>query len=275
MFFADDTQLYFSCKNLSDWLFIPERCIDCIHTWMAENRLVLNASKTEVVHFYSKFRKRSNFFSNFRVGTSHVKPVPGVRNLGVYFDELSSMSNHVSKTCQSASYSLYCIGNHNLLDCTNTERLIHAFVTSHLDYCNSLLYGKHMVICSKKHEHITNILINLHWLPVSARIECKCFTIAYKILSGTAPLYLSSQVRCPSSLVTSHIANRTRKRSRQLVETRLIPGSFIQRTSGARSFAYFVPNPWNSLPNDIRNVPTFTTFKSLLKTYLFLKCFQI
>ncbi|PIK43405.1 putative RNA-directed DNA polymerase from mobile element jockey-like [Apostichopus japonicus] len=45
MLFADDTQLYFSCKNLSDWKFIPEKCIDDIREWMAANRLVLNDSK--------------------------------------------------------------------------------------------------------------------------------------------------------------------------------------------------------------------------------------
>ncbi|KAJ8022429.1 hypothetical protein HOLleu_37326 [Holothuria leucospilota] len=53
------------------------------------------------------------------------------------------MSSHISKICQSASYSLYRIGKIcNFLDLTSTGRLIHAFVSSHLDYCNSLLCGK-------------------------------------------------------------------------------------------------------------------------------------
>lgn len=66
MLFSDDAQFYFSCKNLSDWLFIPEKRIDSIGTWMAANRLVLNDNKTEVVHVYSKFRKdETSFVSNY------------------------------------------------------------------------------------------------------------------------------------------------------------------------------------------------------------------
>ena len=287
MLFADDTQLYFSCKNLSDWTFIPEKCIDDIRIWMAENRLVLNDNKTEVVHFYSKFKKsQTNIVTSLRVGITHVKPVSVVRNLGVQFDDLSTMSNHVSKICQSASYSLYRIGKiRKLLDRSSTEKIIHAFITSHLDYCNSLLYGidqqqlgrlqliqnsaARMITRSKKYDHITPILINLHWLPVSARIKFKSLVITYNIIHGTAPQYLTNLVTRQVQSMSQYVANRTRRRDVQSAEIRLEPGSFTQKTFGARSFAYFAPVLWNSLPNNIRNAPSIFTFKSLLKTYLF------
>ena len=257
------------------------------------NRMVLNDSKTEVVHFYSKFRKdQINFVTILRVGVTHVKPVPVVRNLGVHFDELSSMSSHVSKVCKSASYALYRIGKiRQLLDPNSTERLVHAFVTSHLDYCNSLLYGiehqqlarlqliqnsaARMVTRTKKTQHITPILIKLHWLPVSARIEFKSLVIIYKILNGTAPYYLNTLVSRPALSVPLHIANRTRQRNRQSVEVMLEPGSFVQKTFGARSFNYFAPELWNGLPHAIRAAPTLTVFKSLLKTHLFRKHYSV
>ena len=67
-----------------------------------------------------------------------------------------------------------------LLDKAATEKLGHAFVTSRLDYCNSVLYGcpgfqlnklqsvqnaaARLVKCRKKYDHITPILFDLHWL---------------------------------------------------------------------------------------------------------------
>ena len=44
------------------------------------------------------------------------------------------------------------------------------------------------VICGpKKFDHITAILKELHWLPVSYRISFKIALIAYKRIEGQAP----------------------------------------------------------------------------------------
>ena len=65
-----------------------------------------------------------------------------VCDLGVKLDASASMSAHVRSLCKSASFALWRIGKiRNLLDQSSTEKLVHAFITSRLDYCNSLLYG--------------------------------------------------------------------------------------------------------------------------------------
>jgi len=67
------------------------------------------------------------------------------------------------------------------------------FVTSRLDYCNSLLFGCSKYVINKlqlvqntaaivitrspRFEHITPTLKKLHWLPVSCRIEYKLLTL--------------------------------------------------------------------------------------------------
>ena len=69
-----------------------------------------------------------------------------------------------------------------------TESLV-LYVISHIDYCNSVLYGlpdyeikkmhrvqnisSKLVLGLSKYESVTNALITLHWLPVHARIEFK------------------------------------------------------------------------------------------------------
>ena len=73
-------------------------------------------------------------------------PVQKACNLLVWCDSHLSMSIHMTKTCGAAFYWLYRSYNIKrinkfLSSKGNLISVIHAFVTSRLDYCNSILYG--------------------------------------------------------------------------------------------------------------------------------------
>ena len=88
-----------------------------------------------------------------------------------------------------------------------TEILIHAYITSKLDNCKSLLYGlstyvinelqtiqnaaARIVTFGKKTDHTTPVLRKLNWLPVQYRIIFKILLLVYKGLNGLAPTYIS------------------------------------------------------------------------------------
>jgi len=83
---------------------------------------------------------------------------------------------------------------------------VHAFVSSRLDSCNSLLAGvssqllqrlqvvknaaARLVTGARRSEHMTPVLRDLHWLPVRQRITFKTAVLVYKCLHGMAPQYL-------------------------------------------------------------------------------------
>ena len=87
--------------------------------------------------------------------------------------------------------------------------LVHAFVSSGLDYCNSLFAGlsddlintlqlvirsatRRLVLKKRKFDHITDDLRDqLHWLPIRQRIKYKLGLLVYKCLRGDAPSYLT------------------------------------------------------------------------------------
>jgi len=98
------------------------------------------------------------------------------------------------------------------------------FITSRLDYCNSLLYGlpkyqlsklqrvmndsARLVYCSPNSYNITPLLRELHWLPVCSRIKNKLILLlTFKVLHSMASDHLSAlfSLRSASVLLSYHL----------------------------------------------------------------------
>ena len=112
---------------------------------------------------------------------------------------------------------------------------------------------------TKKRDHITPVLRELHWLPISKRIEFKILLVTYKCLNGLAPSFLSD-------LLNPYQPKRNlRSTQHQLLH---IPPTRL-KTYGDRAFSVIGPTLWNKLPLKIRASPTAASFKKSLKTHLF------
>ena len=117
-----------------------ERCIEDIRHWMVSDRLLLNDDKTEFLLIGTRQQLNKVESLPLRVGTMDIEPVSCVRNLGVWFDSTLSLGTHVNKVSKSGFYYLHNlrkIRKYSSQDCLLT--LIHAFLTTRLDYCNSLM----------------------------------------------------------------------------------------------------------------------------------------
>ena len=276
--YADDTQLYvcFDSLTKADTLKCLENCIADVRSWLMANKLMFNGAKTEIIHFTSRFR-RADLLSPLKIESSYLCGVPLLRNLGIFYDNHLSMKAHVNRMCRTSNFQLWKIGQlRKFLDRPTTERLIHAFISSRLDYCNSLLYGlpeteisklqrvqnsaARLLVGAGKYDSVNGILRTLHWLPVRKRILFKILLLVYKSLNGLAPTYITK-------LISRYIPTRTlRSGSLCLLN---IPQVTTSHRYGDRSFTIAGPREWNKLPIHVKTAPSVGSFKTRLKTYLF------
>ena len=164
----------------------------------------------------------------------------------------------------------------NHLDDDTAANTINALVTSRLDNNNSLLAGAssaninrlqlaqnasaRLLTRSRKHDHISPILSQLHWLPVEKRVTYKALVQVYKALNDDSyPLYLRE-------LFVEYSPNRV-LRSSDVHRILCVPRS--HNTYGDRALAKFAASAWNALPDNIRTCTVFSSFKRALKTHLF------
>ena len=286
-FYADDSQLYVICSvDAIDSSFARiESCVTMFKSWMASSRLKLNGDKTELTVF-AKPRVDSRIrpvLPVLNIESVPIVPQTHCKNLGSFFDSKMSMDFHISQYCKSANFhinNIYSIRKY--LDPITTEALVHAFVTSRLDYCNSLLFGitkqnlsrlqkvqnRAARLClsipRRSRVPVLTLLKTLHWLPISFRIDFKILLLTFKCLNGLAPDYLSE-------LLSVRDTGRTLRSSRDLLLD--IPKSRT-KTWGERSFAVCAPRLWNALPQYLRSAESVSSFKSSLKTHLFAVAFD-
>ena len=283
--YADDNQLYLSFKpggtNEQMALEAMEACVQDVRSWMINNKLKINDSKTEFLILGSKHTLSQVATSHITVGTSSIEVTDKVKNLGVYIDSILSHKANVNNITSKAHYQLHKLGSiRKTLDADTTQSLVHSLITSHLDYCNSLLLGTTVQNIQKlqllqnaaarlirwmpKHAHITPHLKELHWLPITQCITFKILIITYKALHGLAPAYITE-------LLTPYQPTRSlRSESQSLLTVPRMHNSHHQR-----SFSHNAPVLWNALPLDLRLIPTLDSFKSALKTVLFKQAYDV
>jgi len=134
--------------------------------------------------------------------------------LGVTLETSLTFAEHISNLTCSFYFHLRRLRDiRRSVSSSIFATLIHAFICSRIDYCNSLLIGLPKIHLSPiqlvlntaarpiarflQYSHIsTHMFEELHWLPLCARIKFKILTLIFK---GLAPKYLVDVILRPHS----------------------------------------------------------------------------
>ena len=249
-----------SNNDWRDGLARIELCVSEIREWMNQNMLKLNDDKTEFIVFILKYKQDLYNDLSIMICGIVVNCSSQVRDLGVIFDRVLSLRQHVSYTSRTCRFHLRNISRiRKYISRDTSVVLIKALVMSRLEYFNGLLYwlpkctvsslqavqnSAARIVTQKRlrdHDPMSPSLMKLHCLPVDKRIEYKLLLYMYKALHGLVPGYLCE-------LAVPYAPRRVLRSAESNLLT-VPPGKH-----GSRSFVRASANLWNSLRGE-RGLP--------------------
>ena len=245
-----------------------------IKSWMDENRLKMNNSKTEFILFGSRQQLAKLTTTTIDINGVLINRSPSIRYLGADLDERLTLGGMITRKCRVAMginlQKLKLIRKCLTLSAATTVAL--GLVIAHLDYANALYSGLPAVEIQKlqriqnmtakiitgvnKHASSTTALKSLHWLPIRLRIEFKIATLVFRSLHGLAPSYLRDLIR-PVSVTRRGLRSQTKACILEVPFTR-------RKTFADRAFSTYGPRTWNLLPEDLRSLTDYQLFKKKL-----------
>ena len=139
--YADDTQLYLAFNHNDPVMALQrlESCIVDIRIWMVDHKLQSNDDKSEFVVISSPYNKKEVNYITIKIGDEILSASSNVRDLSLVIDSVFNADAHVISVCKSCYFYLRTIRHY--LDSHSASQIIHAFITSRLDCCNSILFG--------------------------------------------------------------------------------------------------------------------------------------
>lgn len=273
--YADDTQLYLVSRpqaTLQAAQQLSEE-LTSVGTWFAENRLSVNAAKTQFIVFGTQCAlKCVPEDLCVQLNGSKIRRSASVKNLGLVMDQSPSFAEHVTGVVRKATRAL--MGCRSVLSGLGTDLacdVVNSLVFSIMDYCISIWgccaenirsalqrvqnFAVKSIFSRRKFDHVTDLFVARKWLKINERADYFLACSAYRSVYRLNPEYLCDRLQHARS---SRLAAQRELRP---VLTKLV-------SAGDRAFSARCTKLWNSLPTEARLAPSLAAFKSRVKGLL-------
>ena len=267
--FADDTSLYIIVDNPVASAAAINGDLRLIHTWSKTWLVDFNPTKTESLIISRKNIKP--FHPDVSMNNVVIKNVDIHKHLGISFSNDAKWNSHIELTVSRAWKRIGLLRSLKfLLNRSCLEKLYISFIRPILEYSNSVwdncsqeqkndiesvqTEAARIVSGATKLCNIDNMYNDLKWESLSSRRSKHKLVIFYKMFHGLTPSYLSNLIP---------INNQNRYNLRNISNVPLI---HARTQLYKNSFLPSVIRDWNNLPDNIRMLPTLSSFKHYLKS---------
>ena len=270
--FADDTNVFFSSKDVDDINKTMKSELNMMSIWFKVNKLSLNLSKTNFMMFQNNVHSVN---CKIVVDGIEVSRVKSTKFLGVYIDEKLNWSVHVNDICKKISKNngvLYKVKH--ILQSEYLYTLYCSLVLPYLNYACEIWGNNYesrlhnVIILQKKAIRIVAKAGYIdHTSPLFKRFNCLKFVdivklntllIVYKARNNILP-YNIQNMFSPSTSVHSH---NTRSSSKGNFSVK-----FCKTKLRSMSISIIGVKLWNQLDSRFLNATSLSSFRMNLKRF--------
>ena len=274
--FADDTMLYFKFNKLDNIETLLNKELDKINTWMKQNHLKLNISKTKFMLFSPKCKIFETLKINLKIGEEQIEQVRKTKYLGLILDDKLNWKDHLSHLANKLSRSLGIM--FKLRHFVKKETLIltlHSIFITHARY-GILCWGRadksiikpietlfdRAIRCinfyNGRHGKTTQLYYQDNILKLKDIYNLELSKFMFKHYKNLLPESFNSYF----SLTKTIHSHNTRNIENKLFIPR------INKKSGHKSISYLGAQHWNNIPNSLKQNKTINAFSKQYKNYL-------
>jgi hypothetical protein len=229
--------------------------------WCANNKLVLNQSKTSLLHFYNT--KVPDFSPLLRVKDQFIQTKDSVKYLGIHISNNLRWHEHINHI--SKRLTVVCCLMRRLQNVVDRDVLMKVYYGCfHSVLCYGVIFWGG---CSEAHrifllqKRIIRIICKAHFIE-----HCKPLFKQLQVLTLTSVFILESAItvlKFPEVFIRNHQVHQHNTRYKNSVHVNHF------RSTLAQSSPHFMASKiYNRLPQEIRNCSDLTKFKKKLKSFL-------
>ena len=265
--YADDILLYRPVISDND-LTQLQQDINAVHNWTTQHGLLLNNKKTNVLPIT---RSMNAIPLTLSISNQQIPIVECFKYLGVTISKNLSWSQHITNTVRTSKQQLGLL-HRKLKDASQQSKhtIYRSTVLPKLEYC-AAVWDPHQSTLTKKLENTqsfackiitnkwksdyTSLLNKLQLKSLKDRRNIQKLKVCFKIINNKSCI--------PPSVFSSHPSPSPRHPHSQIL---FIP--HVGTSSHKHSFFLDVIPKWNSLPPEVINSSSDSSFKSNLSSFL-------
>ena len=274
--FADDTNFFYSNKNIKQLFHVMNQELLNIQTWFNANKLSLNITKTKYSFFHSlAYQDRIPLrLPSLFINGINIKRETTMKFLGILLDENITWRNHIASIESKVSKNLGILYKaRTYLNINSTKQLYFSFIHSYLSYGNiawastnkSKLNTLHrrqkhasrIIYFKDKNTHAKPLLKKLNALNIYQLNVYQVLLFMHKVKNNSIPNVFKNAFIINSNKYNTTNANTTFYKP------------FFKTKCSQFSITFRGPHLWNYLvPNQMKSLP-YSVFQSKTKRISF------
>jgi len=269
--YADDATLHTAGPNINSLITNANHNLRQVSNWILSNKLNLNTNKTHFVIFHRN-KEMPHILPELRFDSKIIKRTYCTKFLGVKVDQSLSWSQNIQDIVSKISKQRGIMYHmRNVLSTEAFKQIYYSLIYPHLTYCNVVWSGvpknrlKCLFIAQKK---VIRCIARLHrYGHTNAAFRELNILKFYELNDYCSATYVFKCLRCPDNTMFNYRNNS----QYALRNASLLQLPFCNSSQSKTVIDYRGPKIWNTLPENLRNKPTFEAFKKTLKQYFVAK----